>query len=112
MKNTFEQLPEMVAELIIKVNSIETLLLTKSETAVFQETDQLYTIEEAGRFLNLSISTIYGLVNKKTIPVCKRGKRLYFSKHELFDWVKTSRRQTVNEVSVEVNSHLAILYNK
>ena len=39
--------------------------------------DQLFTIEQAAEFLNLTKPTIYSLVSRSEIPVMKRSKRLY-----------------------------------
>jgi len=111
MKITFEQLPEMVAQLHLKLDTIEGLLHSLDKPPV-PEQDQLLTIQQAANFINLSISTVYGLVHNKAIPVCKRGKRLYFSKQELFNWIRNGRKQTISEINQEADSHLANLYNK
>ena len=66
--------------------------------------DQLLTIQQAGELLNLSVPTIYGYVQRAEIPVSKRGKRLYFSKQELFDWIKEGRRKTLAESSLEAKA--------
>ena len=63
--------------------------------------DQLLTIQEAAELLHLSVPTCYGLVHRKEIPVCKKGKRLYFPKQELIEWIKTGRKQTATELSDE-----------
>ena len=106
MDITFEQLPKTVKEISDKVNNIERLLLAKSETAQPETTD-LLTIKQAGEFLTLSVPTIYGLVQRAEIPVNKRGKRLYFSKQELTDWIKAGRKKTVDEISKEADRHLS-----
>ncbi len=108
MKNiTFEKLPEAVSELFGKLENIEQLLLADRGTGK-QETGDLMTIQEAAEFLRLSVPTIYGYVSKSTIPVCKRpgSKRLWFSKKELTDWIKTGRKQTVAEIKAEVEQSL------
>ena len=80
---TFETLPQAFTDLFRKVENIERLLCVKSESQ--PEIDQLFTIQEAGEFLKLSIPTLYGLVSRSVIPVSKKGKRLYFSKQELIN---------------------------
>jgi excisionase family DNA binding protein len=70
------------------------------------DTDQLLTIKQAGELLNLSVATIYGLVHKADIPVSKKGKRLYFSKQELLDWVKDGRKKTHSEIAAEADNYL------
>ena len=111
MKITFEQLPDMVAQLYLKLDAIEGLLHSLDRPTA-PEPDQILTIKQAATFINLSISTVYGLVHNKNIPVCKRGKRLYFSKQELFTWIKNGRKQTLSETNQEADDHLSNLYNK
>ena len=48
----------------------------------------IMTITEAASFLNVAIPTIYAKVSKQIIPFHKRGKRLYFDKTELVNWIK------------------------
>lgn len=70
------------------------------------EPDAILTIEQAAEFLNLSKTTLYGYVHNSTIPVSKRGKRLYFSKQELLDWIKEGRRKTMSEIAQQATSRL------
>lgn len=49
--------------------------------------DQLLTISEAAQILHLSVPTMYSKVSKGELPVMKRGKRLYFSKKELIEFM-------------------------
>lgn len=51
-------------------------------------------IEEAAALLNLARQTIYTMVSQGKIPFYKRGKRLYFKKSELIDWVTGSREKS------------------
>ncbi len=90
---TFDKLPQAVSQLFEKLNSIEQILLSQGNNTQ-PETDQLLTIKQAGEFISLSVPTIYGLVQRAAIPVSKQGKRLYFSKQELTDWIKSGRKLT------------------
>lgn len=69
--------------------------------------DQFLTIQEAAELLHLTVPTIYGLVSRSEIPVSKKGKRLYFSKQELMDWVKTGRKQTIAETAIQADKYLS-----
>jgi excisionase family DNA binding protein len=71
-----------------------------------QENEQLLTIQQAGEVLNLSVPTLYGYVQRAEIPVCKRGKRLYFSRQELLQWVKAGRKKTLTETANEAEAYL------
>lgn len=60
--------------------------------------DQLLTVDQTAELLNLATQTIYGLVSRREIPHRKRGKRLYFTKSEIIDWLSQGRRSTKEEV--------------
>lgn len=66
-----------------------------------ENTDQLMTIKEAAKFLNLTVPTIYSKVSRKEIPFMKRSKRLYFSKEELLAYIKEGRIGTNDEYQGE-----------
>lgn len=102
---TFEQLPNAVCQLHEKLDSIERLLLIKSNE-LQPESEQLLTIQQAAEFLNKKVPTIYGLVQRAEIPVCKQGNRLYFSKQELTDWIKAGRKKTLAETDREADTYL------
>lgn len=94
---TFNELPQAITQLYEKLEQIERLLLNQHKQSDNQS-GQLLTVQQAADLLNLSVPTIYGLVSRMEIPVSKKGKRLYFSKEELADWVKTGRRRTIAEI--------------
>ncbi|WP_207424996.1 helix-turn-helix domain-containing protein [Pedobacter sp. SYSU D00535] len=101
---TFEQLPEAIRVLIEKVNNIEALLtdLRQKES----DEDKIYTVAEAAAFLNLSIHTIYSKVSRQEIPVNKQGKKLYFYKSELIQWIRAGKVKTTAELELEANGFL------
>ena len=71
-----------------------------------QQADELLTIKQTAELLTLSVPTIYGLVHRAEIPVSKRGKRLYFSKAELTQWIKDGRKKTNTEIAAEAEQYL------
>lgn len=105
MEITFEKLPQAVNQLIDKLDSIERLLLSQNSTPQPEE-DKLLTIREAAEILHLSVPTVYGLVQRSEVPVCKRGKRLYFSKQELVSWILSGRKKTVSEIDAEAEQYI------
>jgi excisionase family DNA binding protein len=94
-----------------RLNQLESILLeirahqTSPQQGSTLSTDQLLTVEEASKFLSLAIPTIYTLVQRRILPVCKQGKRLYFSKEELTEWVMQGRKKTRSEVDAEVAAY-------
>jgi len=105
MEMTFEKLPQAVTQLYEKLESIEQLILSKNN-APQPEEDKLITIREAAEILHLSVPTVYGLVQRAEVPVCKRGKRLYFSKKELVGWILSGRKKTMSEIRDEAETYL------
>lgn len=104
MEINFESLPQRVNQLHEQLTNIERLLLQRGNET--PEPDQLLTIQQAGQLLNLSVPTLYGYVQRAEIPVCKRGKRLYFSKQELTDWIKAGRKLTREEITDQAATKL------
>jgi excisionase family DNA binding protein len=105
MEASFDKLPEAVAQLYDKLENIERLLLSKSNDSPPEE-DKLLTIRQAAEVLHLSVPTVYDLVHKAEVPVCKRGNRLYFSKKELTAWIMAGRKKTVSEIESEANAYM------
>jgi excisionase family DNA binding protein len=97
---TFEQLPEAVTQLYEKLDSIEKFLEEKLNE--LENREELMTISAASKMLNLSVATIYSKVCRKEIPVNKQGKRLYFYKSELLEWIKLGRIKTNTEIQREI----------
>ena len=52
------------------------------------EDNDLLTVDQAAEFLTISKHTVYKLTASKEIPFFKRGKRVYFSRKSLSDWIK------------------------
>ena len=102
---TFEQLPQIVGQLLQKIERIESLL-NASTTLPKIEADTLLNIQEAADFLRLSVPTLYGKVSARLIPFSKPGKRLYFSKAELTEWIKQGRKKTRAEITQEAQKPL------
>jgi len=101
---TFEQLPTAVGLLFESLKKIERLLETRTETQ--EAADQIFDIQEAADFIKKTVPTIYGLVHRSEIPNSKQGKKLYFSKQELTDWIKSGRRKTTTETAAEAEQYI------
>ncbi|GAB1446860.1 hypothetical protein MASR2M41_26760 [Flammeovirgaceae bacterium] len=69
----------------------------KSKNEEDEGTDIL-SFEEGCKILRIAKPTGYSKVSKREIPFMKRGKFIYFSKKELFKWLKEGRRKTVFEL--------------
>lgn len=96
MDTSFESMLQAFPDLFKRIERIEDLLLERSMPQKIQS--DLLNIQQASEMLNLSIPTIYSKVSKRELPYSKRGKKLYFSRTELLDFVKSGRRLTNEEV--------------
>ena len=103
---TFDQLPNAVQQLADKLENIEQLLKKRSDQPPPPPPEQLLTIQEAAKFLSLSVPTIYSKVSKGELPVMKRSKRLYFSRTELLQYLKAGRKKSNAEIEQEAEAYL------
>jgi excisionase family DNA binding protein len=88
---TFDSLPKAMASLFDEVKQIKSLIM---ESCSGQPGDQLLTIEETAEFLHVKKQTLYSYVSKGIIPNHKRAGRLYFSKNDLIEWVKSGNKRS------------------
>jgi excisionase family DNA binding protein len=103
---TFDQLPNAVTMLTKEVSELKRLLIDKQEQTTTDPPEQLLTIQEAAEFLSLTVPTMYSKVSKNELPVCKRGKRLYFSSTDLMEYVKAGRKKSNAEIEQEADNYL------
>lgn len=104
MENPFETI-------IQRLDAIERLLIeiktgSSIENVPTWNGNELMNVQQVAEYLTLSVQTIYGLVHKMEIPNFKRGKRLYFKRTEIDDWIGQSRRKTRVEIEQEASNYL------
>lgn len=104
---TFDQLPQAVTMLANEVSKLKNLLIEGRDQTPINQPDQLLTVQQTAEFLNLAVPTIYGKVSKGEIPYMKKGKRLYFSRIELMDYIKGGRQKTNAEIEQEVHATIS-----
>jgi excisionase family DNA binding protein len=95
-----EMLKSLLAELIEEVisSNLNQQLLTK---------DEWFDVKEASDYLKLAVPTVYGLTSQKKIPFSKRGKKLYFRRSLLEEWLNGGHIMTGEEIEMMADSHLA-----
>jgi excisionase family DNA binding protein len=72
--------------------------IEKIMTDHHRENKEILTVNEAAEFLNLETSYVYQLTSKRLIPFYRPGRKLYFKKSDLVDWISKYRQATVTEV--------------
>ena len=103
---TFEQLPNAVTLLTKEVGELKALLIQQNEQQPTEQQEQFLNIQQASELLNLSVPTLYSKVSKGELPVMKRGKRLYFSRTELIEYLKAGKRKSSAEIEAEADAYL------
>ena len=83
-----------------KLTVIESLLEEANQTKPL-------TIQETAKFLNLSQSHLYKLTSERKIPHFKpSGKKIYFDKSELVQWLKRNPARTREETEKKAASYI------
>lgn len=108
---TFDQLPDAIVKLYDKLLSIERMLKELRITNNLTDQD-LLNIKQASELITLAIPTLYSKVSLKQIPFCKKGKRLYFSRMELLQWVNSGTKETTAEITNSVETKFLNVHSK
>jgi predicted DNA-binding transcriptional regulator AlpA len=103
MNNPFETIDS-------RLSNIEALLLDIKHKESFStpEADQFLNIQQASELLNLSVPTLYGYSQRREIPVNRRAGRLYFSRHDLIEWVKQGRKISTSDAIESIDNGLIV----
>lgn len=68
-----------------------------SEQSLLQK--QVLNFNEACQYLDISQSHLYKLTSTKQVPhFCPQGKRLYFKRTELDEWLQRNRKSAADEI--------------
>ncbi|MEI6749615.1 MAG: helix-turn-helix domain-containing protein [Bacteroidota bacterium] len=75
------------------------------EQALLQKS--VLNFNEACRYLEISPSHLYKLTSTRQIPhFCPQGKKLYFNRQELEDWLQRNRQSTTEEIDKEATNYV------
>ena len=84
-----------------KLTAIETLLLDT------QQPNKPLTLMEAAEFLDFSRSYLYRLTSQGRVPCYKpEGKRIYFDRAELVNWLKRNRIRPQEELEATAATYV------
>lgn len=68
---------------------------------------ELFNVDDATLYLNISKSCLYKLTSRREIPFyTPGGKKIYFKKSEIDTWIFNSRVESVNDTENEVERYL------
>ena len=110
MKNeelTFNDLPQVVAQLRDEVMGMRAMLVRQQEESrKHQHRDSRHrpmTVEEAAEYTRIPLGTLYMKLGDGTIPATKPGKRWVLYQDELDKWLEANRRNAVPLTADEEN---------
>jgi excisionase family DNA binding protein len=105
MENPFELILE-------RLNVIEALLRKATQepnnaTVVLNSAlPDVLNLQQASELISLTKSAIYKKTAERTIPHFKQGKKLYFKKSELYEWLTNQRISTKAEIEKEATEYI------
>ncbi len=69
---------------------------------------EFLSLEETSDYLQLSSSCLYKMTSKQEIPFYRPGgKKIYFRRIELDNWVLKSRVSSINDIELKVDNYLS-----
>ena len=94
---TFNDLPEVVAQLRDEVMGLKSLLTEQHRVsnAKAVDTHVPMSVDEAAEYLGIPKDTLYMKLADGSIPATKPGKRYCLYRDELDKWLETSRKNPV-----------------
>ena len=87
-------------------NCLRRVLEEKPDLLVKDPEKEILSVDEAADYLGLSKQTVYQHVHKRKIPHSKRGRRLFFRRSELNDWLDKGRKKTIPEIDDDVREYM------
>lgn len=99
-------------ELILnRLNAIEDLLRTlmkndKGAVLLTASLPNVINLNQAAEYVSLSKSAMYKKTAERTIPHFKQGKKLYFKRSELDDWLTAQKISTHAEIEKEADDYI------
>lgn len=99
MENPFELILE-------RLDRIEKAITSLNTTNPIQVNNTPMDVKDLSVYLKLSISAIYKLTSTSEIPHYKSGKRLYFKKEDIDEWIFSNRIKTRDDIEKEAMEYI------
>ena len=84
--SSFEQLPELIQNLVERVESLEKTVREKQQPQPHE--GELMSVEDVCKLLGKSKSAVYRTVRCHDIPFIRQGNRLYFDRPTIKKWLE------------------------
>jgi excisionase family DNA binding protein len=99
MENPFEIILE-------RLNSIEKAILYLSTNGSLAHINDPMDVKDLSAYLKMSASAIYKFTSQGTIPHYKNGKRLFFKREEINEWIFNNKIKTLEDIDREANEYI------
>ena len=111
---TFNDLPEVVAQLRDEVMSLKSLLAEQRSVNNVQAVDTHVpmSVDEAAEYLGIPKGTLYMKLSEGTIPATKPGKRYCLYRDELDKWLESSRKNPAPQSFEEENESMLASHHR
>lgn len=87
------------------LNKLTEIANKLDEQNILQKT--VLNLSEAAKYLDISESHLYKLTSTRQIPhFCPQGKKLYFRREELDQWLQRNRQSSTDEIDREATNYL------
>ena len=106
---TFDQLPKAVTMLTNEVSELKRLLLEKQELTPTEQVEQWLDLNDLINYdpEKRTKPTWYSKISKGEVPYHKRGKKVYFLKSEIDNWLKAGKCKSNAEIEAEAEEYLS-----
>jgi len=84
-----EKIVEKVVRMVLKDSVFKSTPDSKNET-------EILSTKQAAEYLNIPQATLYFYTCKRMIPFSKKGKRVYFNKSDLSEWVESGKKKVLS----------------
>ena len=99
MENPFEIILE-------RLGRIEEAIAKLNFNGSLTNTNDPMDVKDLSAYLKISASTIYKFTSTRSIPYYKNGKRLFFKREEINDWIFTTKINSNYEIEKEANEYI------
>lgn len=99
MENPFEIILE-------KLDRIEKAIEKLNSNDPLAHTNNPMNIKDLSAYLKMSASAIYKFTSAGTIPHYKNGKRLFFKRDEINEWIFSAKINTAYDIEREATAYI------
>ncbi len=105
--NIFEELVEN-----IKITLKEELEKIKESFSYSKDEELFYTLEQTAKILGIKKQALYGMNSRNEIPYSKRGKKCYYLKVDILNYIQEGRIKSKSEIEREAQQALLSINHK